>query len=223
MYKINPDGDMPAMVRYLNHWATAAPDDLSNKHTIDHWLSQSRKAHSDLNHDSSIGHQLPANFHPLSQIAIHCHFVYSKFRYLKACLFASFIHTSLLGFGWKSVAINSSPKNPEDMLKKRRVSPSYKFIILKDNWGRWKQHSRTLRGSFMARRKPHVLTLGQSVFGDRPRNFEPWSSDEDDTWADTPSPNFHTTPTGRHWSLNTFIVHRQLLYGGSSAVLDLNS
>ncbi|GFY13775.1 hypothetical protein TNCV_4961441 [Trichonephila clavipes] len=40
------------------------------------------------------------------------------------------------------------------------------------------------------------------VFGNRPRNFEPWSSDEDDTWADTPSPDFHTTPTGRHWSLS---------------------
>ncbi|GFY30125.1 hypothetical protein TNCV_4074381 [Trichonephila clavipes] len=37
-----------------------------------------------------------------------------------------------------------------------------KFNILKDNWGRWKQHSRTLIGSFMARRKPRVLTLGQS-------------------------------------------------------------
>ncbi|GFV56777.1 hypothetical protein TNCV_153191 [Trichonephila clavipes] len=29
----------------------------------------------------------------------------------------------------------------------------------------------------------------------RPRNFEPWSSDEDDTGAGTLSPNFHTTPT----------------------------
>ncbi|GFY20319.1 hypothetical protein TNCV_209511 [Trichonephila clavipes] len=37
-----------------------------------------------------------------------------------------------------------------------------KFNILKDNWGRWKQHSRALRGSFMAHRKPRVLTLGQS-------------------------------------------------------------
>ncbi|GFV25437.1 uncharacterized protein TNCV_1147071 [Trichonephila clavipes] len=27
-------------------------------------------------------------------------------------------------FGWKRVAINSVPKNPKDMLKKRRVSPS---------------------------------------------------------------------------------------------------
>ncbi|GFU53709.1 hypothetical protein TNCV_5048121 [Trichonephila clavipes] len=36
------------------------------------------------------------------------------------------------------------------------------FNILKDNWGRWKQHSRTMRESFMAPRKPRVLTLGQS-------------------------------------------------------------
>ncbi|GFY22600.1 hypothetical protein TNCV_2178611 [Trichonephila clavipes] len=72
-------------------------------------------------------------------------------------------------------------------------------------------------------RRPHEEQWGRRVFGDRPRNFEPWSSDEDDTWADTPSPDFHTTPTGRHWSLNTFIVHGLLLYGGSSAVLDSNS
>ncbi|GFV87066.1 hypothetical protein TNCV_5112841 [Trichonephila clavipes] len=38
-----------------------------------------------------------------------------------------------------------------------------KFNILKDNWGRWKQHSRTLIESFMARREPRVLTLEQSV------------------------------------------------------------
>ncbi|GFX36364.1 hypothetical protein TNCV_4932771 [Trichonephila clavipes] len=36
------------------------------------------------------------------------------------------------------------------------------FNILKDNWGRVKQHSRTLSGSFMAPRKPRVLNLGQS-------------------------------------------------------------
>ncbi|GFV34004.1 hypothetical protein TNCV_2614021 [Trichonephila clavipes] len=30
------------------------------------------------------------------------------------------------------------------------------------------------------------------AFGDGPRNFEPWSSDVDGT----PSPNYHTTPTG---------------------------
>ncbi|GFU87358.1 hypothetical protein TNCV_2716441 [Trichonephila clavipes] len=54
----------------------------------------------------------------------NCHLAYSKFRYLKACSFASFIHSSLLGFGWKRVAINYGQKNPKDMLKKRRVSSS---------------------------------------------------------------------------------------------------
>ncbi|GFV44547.1 hypothetical protein TNCV_3287291 [Trichonephila clavipes] len=36
-------------------------------------------------------------------------------------LFAS-LHFSFLGFGWKRVAINSGPKNPKDLLKKRCVS-----------------------------------------------------------------------------------------------------
>ncbi|GFY35220.1 hypothetical protein TNCV_5045941 [Trichonephila clavipes] len=36
------------------------------------------------------------------------------------------------------------------------------------------------------------------AFGDGPRNFEPWSSDEDDTRAGTPSPNYHTN--GRTFS-----------------------
>ncbi|GFU52161.1 hypothetical protein TNCV_4186111 [Trichonephila clavipes] len=30
------------------------------------------------------------------------------------------------------------------------------------------------------------------AFGDRPRNFESWSSDMDDTCAGIPSPNYHT-------------------------------
>ncbi|GFV57815.1 uncharacterized protein TNCV_3071941 [Trichonephila clavipes] len=34
------------------------------------------------------------------------------------------------------------------------------------------------------------------AFGDGPRHFEPWSSDQDDTGAGTPSPNNHTTSTG---------------------------
>ncbi|GFW97422.1 hypothetical protein TNCV_4990991 [Trichonephila clavipes] len=34
------------------------------------------------------------------------------------------------------------------------------------------------------------------AFGDGQRNFEPWSSDVDDTLASTPCPNSHTTPTG---------------------------
>ncbi|GFV65770.1 uncharacterized protein TNCV_4154061 [Trichonephila clavipes] len=37
-------------------------------------------------------------------------------------------------------------------------------------------------------------------FGDGPRNFEPWSSDVDDTLAGTPSPNYHTTPMGGRFS-----------------------
>ncbi|GFW76981.1 hypothetical protein TNCV_2593611 [Trichonephila clavipes] len=38
------------------------------------------------------------------------------------------------------------------------------------------------------------------AFGDGPRNFEPWSNDVDDTLAGTPSPNYHTTPTGGRFS-----------------------
>ncbi|GFW21664.1 hypothetical protein TNCV_4281791 [Trichonephila clavipes] len=38
------------------------------------------------------------------------------------------------------------------------------------------------------------------AFGDGPRNFEPWSSDVDDTWAGIPVPNYHTTPTGGRFS-----------------------
>ncbi|GBL62988.1 hypothetical protein AVEN_125894-1, partial [Araneus ventricosus] len=36
----------------------------------------------------------------------------------------------------------------------------------------------------------------RGLFWDGPRNFEPWSGDEDDAWAGTPSPSFHATPTG---------------------------
>ncbi|GFU79948.1 hypothetical protein TNCV_578281 [Trichonephila clavipes] len=42
------------------------------------------------------------------------------------------------------------------------------------------------------------------AFGDEPRNFKPWSSDEDDNcelWQTTPYPNFHITPTGGRLSL----------------------
>ncbi|GBL85747.1 hypothetical protein AVEN_193192-1 [Araneus ventricosus] len=35
----------------------------------------------------------------------------------------------------------------------------------------------------------------RGLFCDGPRNFEPWSDNEDDTSAGTPSPNFHATPT----------------------------
>ncbi|GFV67607.1 hypothetical protein TNCV_4622871 [Trichonephila clavipes] len=54
---------------------------------------------------------------------------------------------------------------------------------------------------------------------DRPRNFKPWSIDEDDTRAGKPSPNFHTTSTGGRLSLDIFNVHRTPLQGGSSVVL----
>ncbi|GFU47724.1 hypothetical protein TNCV_4464751 [Trichonephila clavipes] len=42
------------------------------------------------------------------------------------------------------------------------------------------------------------------AFGDGPRNFEPWSSDEDDTWAGTSFPNYNTTPTGGRLSSRQF-------------------
>ncbi|GFT55151.1 SEC14-like protein 2 [Trichonephila clavipes] len=45
----------------------------------------------------------------------------------------------------------------------------------------------------------HLLNFPRA-FGDGPRNFELWSSDEDDTSAGTPSPNYHTTPTRGHLS-----------------------
>ncbi|GFX27432.1 uncharacterized protein TNCV_35291 [Trichonephila clavipes] len=41
--------------------------------------------------------------------------------YIYPILFTS-LYFSFLGFGWKRVAINSGPKNPKDLLKKRRVS-----------------------------------------------------------------------------------------------------
>ncbi|GFW87102.1 hypothetical protein TNCV_5124561 [Trichonephila clavipes] len=55
-------------------------------------------------------------------------------------------------------------QHQKDVNQKQHICVKHEFVvyILKDNWGRWKQHSRTLRGSFMARRKPRVLTLGQS-------------------------------------------------------------
>ncbi|GFY18712.1 uncharacterized protein TNCV_2399341 [Trichonephila clavipes] len=43
----------------------------------------------------------------------------------------------------------------------------------------------------------HFKAISYSrAFGEGSRNFEPRSSDEDDTRAGTPSPNYHTTPTG---------------------------
>ncbi|GFU69085.1 hypothetical protein TNCV_4458121 [Trichonephila clavipes] len=47
--------------------------------------------------------------------------------------FASSVFISFLGFGWKRVAINSGPKNPKDLLKKRRVR-CHKLPIEKKNF-----------------------------------------------------------------------------------------
>ncbi|GBN62347.1 hypothetical protein AVEN_58174-1 [Araneus ventricosus] len=40
------------------------------------------------------------------------------------------------------------------------------------------------------------LEATRGLFLDGPRNFEPWSDDEDDASACTPSPNFRATLTG---------------------------
>ncbi|GFT76881.1 hypothetical protein TNCV_1817741 [Trichonephila clavipes] len=46
------------------------------------------------------------------------------------------------------------------------------------------------------------------AFGDGLRNFKPWSSDERTTpELETPSPNYHTTPTGGRSALDRFNVH----------------
>ncbi|GFT46426.1 hypothetical protein TNCV_1566511 [Trichonephila clavipes] len=47
------------------------------------------------------------------------------------------------------------------------------------------------------------------AFGDGPRHFEPWSSDEDYTSTGTPSSYYHTPPTGGH--LNSGPIKRASL------------
>ncbi|GFX42696.1 hypothetical protein TNCV_2196551 [Trichonephila clavipes] len=68
---------------------------------------------------------------------MHCHLVYSKFRYLKACSFASFIHTSLLGFGWKRVDINSGLKEPKEHVKEKTREPVTKCTYEQKDLDRW--------------------------------------------------------------------------------------
>ncbi|GFV18483.1 hypothetical protein TNCV_4469191 [Trichonephila clavipes] len=63
----------------------------------------------------------------------------------------------------------------------------------------------------------------ERAFANGPRYFEPWSSDEDDTFAGNPSPNFRTTPMGGRLSLDIFNVHPPPLHNESSAVLGSNS
>ncbi|GFT87593.1 uncharacterized protein TNCV_4302211 [Trichonephila clavipes] len=57
-------------------------------------------------------------------------------------------------------------------------------------------------------RKVHLPTSYTRAFGDGPRNFEPWSSDVDDTWVGTPL--LTTTPHQREdvSALDRFNVHR---------------
>ncbi|GFV78186.1 hypothetical protein TNCV_1036541 [Trichonephila clavipes] len=45
-------------------------------------------------------------------------------------------------------------------------------------------------------RKRVGVTSYTQTFGDGPRNFEPWSNDEDETGAGYLSPNYHTSPNG---------------------------
>ncbi|GFW43433.1 hypothetical protein TNCV_4612941 [Trichonephila clavipes] len=59
------------------------------------------------------------------------------------------------------------------------------------------------------------------AFGDGPRKFEPWSSDVDDTWAGSLSPNYHTN--GRTFPLSTDLACIAALHGGSLVVLASNS
>ncbi|GFW93748.1 hypothetical protein TNCV_4542751 [Trichonephila clavipes] len=59
------------------------------------------------------------------------------------------------------------------------------------------------------------------AFGDGPRNFEPWSSDVDDTSAGTPSPNYHTN--GRTSQLSTDLECITALRGGSLVEQGSNS
>ncbi|GFT26490.1 hypothetical protein TNCV_3603421 [Trichonephila clavipes] len=66
-----------------------------------------------------------------------------------------------------------------------------------------------------------TAVLYTRAFGDGPRHFESWSSDKDDTWAGTPSPNYHTN--GRTLELRTDLTCIASLHCGSSVVLGSNS
>ncbi|GFU21090.1 hypothetical protein TNCV_4741691 [Trichonephila clavipes] len=58
------------------------------------------------------------------------------------------------------------------------------------------------------------------AFGDGPRYFETWSSKVDDIRAGNPSPNYHTTPTGRRFSSRQ-IYRASLPYTAESWVQNL--
>ncbi|GFV85943.1 hypothetical protein TNCV_203231 [Trichonephila clavipes] len=50
-------------------------------------------------------------------------------------------------------------------------------------------------------------------FGGGPSKFHPQSSDEDDTCAGTPSPNFHTIPSAGRLSLDRFKAQHLYMEG----------
>ncbi|GFT81446.1 hypothetical protein TNCV_3673171 [Trichonephila clavipes] len=57
--------------------------------------------------------------------------------------FASSVFISFLGFGWKTIVINSGPKNPRDLLKKRRVRCHKSLGVSKKHQkAKWMQHRR---------------------------------------------------------------------------------
>ncbi|GFU12993.1 RNase H domain-containing protein [Trichonephila clavipes] len=68
---------------------------------------------------------------------------------------------------------------------------------------------------------PLVHPCYTKAFGDGPRNFEPWSSDEDETCAGTPSPRYHTKP--RMFEFSTNLTCIAPLHGGSTVALVSNS
>ncbi|GFW46891.1 hypothetical protein TNCV_2982471 [Trichonephila clavipes] len=61
-------------------------------------------------------------------------------------------------------------------------------------------------------RKRHLSN--QEWDGDGPCNFEPQSSDENETGAGPPSLNFHITPTAGRLSPDRFDVHQPLYTAG---------
>ncbi|GFW43094.1 hypothetical protein TNCV_1474891 [Trichonephila clavipes] len=99
--------------------------------------------------------------------------------------------------------------------EERWEAPDYPQGVLPRYWGGTEQNCTVTCMVLKA-------TNCTRAIGDGPRNFEPWASDEDDTTSGTPSPSFHTTPTGRHLSLDLFNVQRPLLQDGSSTVLGSN-
>ncbi|GFX03129.1 hypothetical protein TNCV_4289121 [Trichonephila clavipes] len=69
--------------------------------------------------------------------------------------------------------------------------------------------------------RPPCKVSYSRAFGDRLRNFKPWSSGEEHIRTSISSSNFHTTPTGGRLNLDVFNVHT--LHGRFSVALDSNS